>query len=222
MPTDDHYDLRSATQCAVFVSFVWQGHVGFSLWDEGFLWYGVQSVMVGEVPIRDFMSYDPGRYYWCAAIMAAWGDNGIMALRAAVAIFQATGLFIGLSLVAKHAKWKDLIYCLLVAVMLAAWMFPRHKLFDISLSMMLLGVLTHLVMNPHGRSYFFAGQREILAVFHYLPLHLSPMGRHFGGCEGDCPITEKIADRLLRLPFYTGMTDLEQTQVIDAVCAFRC
>ena len=51
-------------------------------------------------------------------------------------------------------------------------------------------------------------QREILVVFHYLPLHLSPMGRHFGGCEGDCPITEKIADRLLRLPFYTGMTDL--------------
>jgi dTDP-4-amino-4,6-dideoxygalactose transaminase len=65
-------------------------------------------------------------------------------------------------------------------------------------------------------------QREILVVFHYLPLHLSPMGRHFGGCEGDCPVTEKIADRLLRLPFYTGMTDLEQTQVIDAVCAFRC
>jgi dTDP-4-amino-4,6-dideoxygalactose transaminase len=65
-------------------------------------------------------------------------------------------------------------------------------------------------------------QREILAVFHYLPLHLSPMGLRFGGCEGDCPITEKIADRLLRLPFYTGMTDLEQTQVIDAVCAFRC
>jgi dTDP-4-amino-4,6-dideoxygalactose transaminase len=62
----------------------------------------------------------------------------------------------------------------------------------------------------------------ILAVFHYLPLHLSPMGRHFGGCEGDCPITEKIADRLLRLPFYTGMTHLEQTQVIDAVRAFRC
>jgi dTDP-4-amino-4,6-dideoxygalactose transaminase len=62
----------------------------------------------------------------------------------------------------------------------------------------------------------------ILAVFHYLPLHLSPMGLRFGGCEGDCPITEKIADRLLRLPFYTGMTDLEQTQVIDAVCAFRC
>jgi hypothetical protein len=137
-----------------------EGHVGFSLWDEGFLWYGVQRVMVGEVTMRDFMSYDPGRYYWCAAIMAAWGDNGIMALRAAVAIFQAIGLFIGLSLVAKHAKWKDLIYCLLVAVTLAAWMFPRHKLFDISLSMMLLGVLTHLVMNPRRRSYFLRAARN--------------------------------------------------------------
>jgi dTDP-4-amino-4,6-dideoxygalactose transaminase len=65
-------------------------------------------------------------------------------------------------------------------------------------------------------------QREILAVFHYLPLHLSPMGRTFGGREGDCPVTEKLAERLLRLPFYTGMTDLEQMQVIDAVRAFRC
>jgi dTDP-4-amino-4,6-dideoxygalactose transaminase len=65
-------------------------------------------------------------------------------------------------------------------------------------------------------------QREILAVFHYLPLHLSPMGRHFSGCEGDCPVTEQLAERLLRLPFYTGMTESEQTQVIDAVRAFRC
>jgi dTDP-4-amino-4,6-dideoxygalactose transaminase len=65
-------------------------------------------------------------------------------------------------------------------------------------------------------------QREIFAVFHYLPLHLSPMGRTFGGREGDCAVTERVAERLLRLPFYTGMTDTEQTQVIDAVRAFRC
>lgn len=65
-------------------------------------------------------------------------------------------------------------------------------------------------------------QREIFAVFHYLPLHLSPMGRTFGGREGDCPVTEKISERLLRLPFYTGMTTTEQTQVIEAVSEFRC
>jgi dTDP-4-amino-4,6-dideoxygalactose transaminase len=62
----------------------------------------------------------------------------------------------------------------------------------------------------------------ILAVFHYLPLHLSPMGLRFGGRGGDCPVAEHLADRLLRLPFYTGMSDFEQAQVIDAVRAFRC
>jgi dTDP-4-amino-4,6-dideoxygalactose transaminase len=62
----------------------------------------------------------------------------------------------------------------------------------------------------------------ILAVFHYLPLHLSPMGLRFGGCQGDCPVTEDLADRLLRLPFFTGITNSEQSQVIDAVRAFHC
>ena len=61
----------------------------------------------------------------------------------------------------------------------------------------------------------------ILAVFHYLPLHLSPMGLRFGGHQGDCPVTEDLADRLLRFPFFTGMSSSEQAQVIDAVCAFR-
>jgi dTDP-4-amino-4,6-dideoxygalactose transaminase len=62
----------------------------------------------------------------------------------------------------------------------------------------------------------------ILAVFHYLPLHLSPIGLRFAGCEGDCPLTEDLADRLLRFPFSTGMSSSEQAQVIDAARAFRC
>jgi dTDP-4-amino-4,6-dideoxygalactose transaminase len=62
----------------------------------------------------------------------------------------------------------------------------------------------------------------ILAVFHYLPLHLSPMGLRFGGCQGDCPVTENLADRLLRLPFFTGVSSSEQSQVIDAVRGFHC
>jgi dTDP-4-amino-4,6-dideoxygalactose transaminase len=62
----------------------------------------------------------------------------------------------------------------------------------------------------------------ILAVFHYLPLHLSPMGLRFGGRQGDCPVAEDLSDRLLRFPFFTGMSGSEQAQVIDAVRAFRC
>jgi dTDP-4-amino-4,6-dideoxygalactose transaminase len=57
----------------------------------------------------------------------------------------------------------------------------------------------------------------ISAVFHYLPLHLSPMGEKYGGKIGDCEVTESISDRLLRLPFYTNMTEDDQTQVIRAL-----
>jgi dTDP-4-amino-4,6-dideoxygalactose transaminase len=64
-------------------------------------------------------------------------------------------------------------------------------------------------------------ERRILAVFHYQPLHLSEMGRRFGGRAGDCPVTESVADRLVRLPFYNGMTGSEQEQVIEAVRDFR-
>ena len=45
----------------------------------------------------------------------------------------------------------------------------------------------------------------ISAVFHYLPLHLSKMGKKFGGKVGDCPVTENISDRLVRLPFYNDL-----------------
>ena len=63
-------------------------------------------------------------------------------------------------------------------------------------------------------------QRGILAVFHYLPLHLSEMGQRFGGRPGDCPVTEDVSGRLVRLPFFTGLTDSEQADVVDAVRSF--
>lgn len=57
----------------------------------------------------------------------------------------------------------------------------------------------------------------IEAVFHYLPLHLSPMGEKYGGKQGDCAVTERVSDQLLRLPFYTSMTHDEQMSVIEAL-----
>ncbi len=63
-------------------------------------------------------------------------------------------------------------------------------------------------------------ERDILAVFHYLPLHLSEYGRRWGGQLGDCPVTEHITNRLLRLPFYNTLTDDEQGRVIKAVVEF--
>jgi dTDP-4-amino-4,6-dideoxygalactose transaminase len=62
--------------------------------------------------------------------------------------------------------------------------------------------------------------RGILGVFHYLPLHLSEMGREFGGKPGDCPVTEDVSDRLLRLPFYNDLTEADQMRVIEAIHEF--
>ncbi|MHB9034791.1 MAG: dTDP-4-amino-4,6-dideoxygalactose transaminase [Anaerolineae bacterium] len=63
--------------------------------------------------------------------------------------------------------------------------------------------------------------RDILCVFHYLPLHLSDMGRKFGGQPGDCPVTEDISDRLMRLPFYYDLSDSDQDSVLESIVAFN-
>jgi dTDP-4-amino-4,6-dideoxygalactose transaminase len=60
----------------------------------------------------------------------------------------------------------------------------------------------------------------ILSVFHYLPLHLSEMGKRFGGRPGDCPVTERVSDRLLRLPFYNDLSEADQARVVDAILDF--
>jgi dTDP-4-amino-4,6-dideoxygalactose transaminase len=63
--------------------------------------------------------------------------------------------------------------------------------------------------------------KDIHAAFHYVPLHVSPMGRRFGGVPGSCPVAERAGACLLRLPFYTGMTSGEQDRVIEAIRAFH-
>ena len=62
--------------------------------------------------------------------------------------------------------------------------------------------------------------RGILAVFHYIPLHSSPMGLSFGGIDGTLPVTEDASARLLRLPLYHEITESEQSEVVAAVTEF--
>ena len=66
----------------------------------------------------------------------------------------------------------------------------------------------------------FLQSRGILSVFHYVPLHLSPMGKRMGAREDACPVTEECSGRLLRLPFYNTLDPATQEQVINGVMAF--
>jgi dTDP-4-amino-4,6-dideoxygalactose transaminase len=63
-------------------------------------------------------------------------------------------------------------------------------------------------------------QRGIQAVSHYVPLHLSPMGRRWGYEEGSLPVTEDLAARLLRLPLYFELTPEDQDDVCRSITEF--
>lgn len=61
---------------------------------------------------------------------------------------------------------------------------------------------------------------EIDAPFHYIPLHLSPMGKKYGYAEGDLPITEEYSKRLLRLPLHANLIDDDIKKVIKVINDF--
>ena len=142
--------------------FLWLGNVGLGLSDEGFLWYGATRTLLGDVPLRDFQSYEPGRYYWAAA--AAWLlGPGILALRASVAAFLALGLSCGLQVAGRvvvHPAWR-----FATALVLLAWSFPRHKLFEPALAMAAVWIGVRLAERPDWRRHLQAGAFVGLALF---------------------------------------------------------
>ncbi len=66
----------------------------------------------------------------------------------------------------------------------------------------------------------FLGENEILAVFHYIPLHNAPAGKQFGRFNGEDVYTTKESDRLVRLPLYYGLKEDEVGYIIDKVKEF--
>lgn len=62
--------------------------------------------------------------------------------------------------------------------------------------------------------------KGILAIFHYLPLHLSLSGRSMGYVPGQFSVTEFMSGRLLRLPFYYEIKQEEQEEVVRAINDF--
>jgi dTDP-4-amino-4,6-dideoxygalactose transaminase len=79
-----------------------------------------------------------------------------------------------------------------------------------------------LMPDVEKRQRFIGHLKEfgINAVFHYQPLHLSPMGMKFGGKLGDCKVAEKAGDCLVRLPFFNSMTDENAERVIEMTKKF--
>jgi len=129
---------------------------GGFLGDEGYLWYGVRRLLAGEVPVRDFMSYELGRYYLAALPMWATAQDGILALRAVLGAVAALG--VGLAL---HALWRAhppaLATLVLQGIIFAAWMAPRHKVWDDTVSIGLVLIVQAFLDRPVPRRGFVLG-----------------------------------------------------------------
>ena len=63
-------------------------------------------------------------------------------------------------------------------------------------------------------------ENEILAVFHYIPLHSAPAGLKYGRFHGEDVYTTKESERLCRLPLYYGLTEEQVDYIISKVKAF--
>jgi dTDP-4-amino-4,6-dideoxygalactose transaminase len=74
-----------------------------------------------------------------------------------------------------------------------------------------------------GQASFIAHMKSknIICPFHYLPLHLSGMGEKFGGRAGDCPVTEDIANRLVRLPLFNDIDDHMLDRIASSVFDYK-
>lgn len=76
-------------------------------------------------------------------------------------------------------------------------------------------------LDTRQRFIMYLREQNIYTVFHYLPLHLSDMGRKFGGAEGDCPVTERVSDQLARLPFYNNLGGADLERIVDVILQFK-
>ena len=63
-------------------------------------------------------------------------------------------------------------------------------------------------------------ENNIITVFHYIPLHSSPAGRKYSKFIGEDKFTTKESERLVRLPLFYSLTDLEQEKVIEKTIEF--
>lgn len=79
-----------------------------------------------------------------------------------------------------------------------------------------------IVENETTRRHFLAYLKEnnIQCVFHYVPLHTSPMGSQYGCIPGSLPVTEELSERLIRLPCYYELSHEEQDRIISRIFSF--
>lgn len=157
---------KSLFNCLIFgfllalFYFLTTWYIGINLADEGYYWYGTQRILHGEIPILDFMAYDPGRYYLSAIAMAIVGSDGIWAARLAAYLVLALLVSLGiyLALLSFHGnRIAQLFYSLVVSLILFVWTYPYFRAFDFLAGVLLILGISIFFRQRTPFGWFFAG-----------------------------------------------------------------
>lgn len=192
--------LSAVVPIAVF-SLQWR--YGFNWGDEGWLWYISQRTAWGDVPLRDFFSYDPGRYYWSAFVFKLLGRSGFFEQLLGNYLFAIIGLvlvYLSMFRAGLGRAWRIAIL-LLLGVTIG---FPRHKIYEQTLSLVCIAAVAFLFSAPQRlKRWLLLGIAIGLAAF---------VGRNSGVF---CAIAAAVALGLLKA---RGQTP-PSTRVFGAITA---
>jgi len=126
----------------------------FNAADGGYLWYGSWRTYLGEVPVHDFKSYDPGRYYWSACVFRLLGEHSLSALKVSIYVFYFSALTVFIYQAAKAVSPIRLVCLIILSVI---WAYPEHKMFDIGISIMSVVSLAWFLCSKVNYKFAIAG-----------------------------------------------------------------
>lgn len=164
-PFNSRHPLFIALAGGIGVTLCWfllTWRYGLDLSDEGYYWYGAQRTLRGEVPIRDFLAYDIGRYLWAAGVMALLGDDGIFSARLAAILYQAITVSVGVFLALQAfgtapGTARKALFAVCVALLLNLWATPYYKVFDYGTSILVVAMLVLMMSSLSPARWFGAG-----------------------------------------------------------------
>lgn len=130
--------------------------------DEGYLWYGVQQLLKGRMPHRDFKSYEPGRYLWSGLFARLFG-NSMLVLRGSTHLFFAAGLATALMALRTLDTGWPVVAC--AAAALAVVAHPQHKQFEHGAILLAWAANASLWAAPSGWTMAWAAATVTLSLF---------------------------------------------------------
>lgn len=164
---------RAATQAVgigTVVTLAWFAatwFISFDLSDEGFLWYGAQRTLHGEMPLRDFSAYDIGRYFYTAAVFRLAGSDGILPLRLAAYSTMLPVTAIAAYLATRghgHTQAAQMLRGLGGACIAILWIAPYFKAFDFLACALLMLAVHHVLRVPKRRAWLLLGAATGIAA----------------------------------------------------------